>query len=65
VTDAQPRKVVTDAGCVLVQGELFGLPVPAEYLEARVAADAAVRLPKPRRSPAGRVDVVHRKRRQL
>ncbi len=46
VADAEQRRLVEDAGCVLVQGELFGWPIPAEHLEALVANGPIV--PKPR-----------------
>jgi EAL domain-containing protein (putative c-di-GMP-specific phosphodiesterase class I) len=62
VTDLRQRSVVTDAGCVLIQGDVIGPPMPAEHLEARLAGESVAAIPVPRRSNAGPSDAIHARR---
>src|SRR5947209_4972616 len=61
VADAVQQEVVTAAGCTLVQGELFGRPMPAEHIEALLAAPAPLPAPRPARD-VGQVDSAHEMR---
>jgi EAL domain-containing protein (putative c-di-GMP-specific phosphodiesterase class I) len=59
-TGAQ-REVVTAAGCRLAQGELFGPPMPAEHVEALLAALPVLPVQRPSQD-VGQVDSAHEMR---
>ncbi|HEY2793409.1 MAG TPA: GGDEF domain-containing phosphodiesterase, partial [Micromonosporaceae bacterium] len=48
VAEPAEREIVEGAGCKLVQGDLFGRAMPAEHIEAMLAA-TPVRVPRARR----------------
>ncbi len=56
VADPAQQEAVAAAGCRLVQGDLFGRPMPAEHVEALLGAEGTM-LPTPRRAQdAGQFD---------
>jgi diguanylate cyclase (GGDEF)-like protein len=65
VADPAQEEIVVAAGCRLVQGELYGRPMPSEHVEALLAAPAPVPAPMPAPRPAhdvGQVDSGHEMR---
>jgi EAL domain-containing protein (putative c-di-GMP-specific phosphodiesterase class I) len=65
VADPAQQEIVAAAGCLLVQGELYGRPMPSEHVEALLAAPPPVPAPLPAPRPAhdlGQVDSGHEMR---
>jgi diguanylate cyclase (GGDEF)-like protein len=61
VADPAQQEIVLAAGCRLVQGELYGRPMPAEHVEALLAAPPPVPAPRPAHD-VGQVDSGHEMR---